>query len=154
MILFLDFDGVLHPQPSPDEELFCRAPQLWSLLRSCPTVEIVFSTSWRHMYGFNELVSFVTAGGGKELAQRFIGTTPSILQEEGANIAGQYHRRHMECRYWLLGNRLESKAWLALDDDARTFPANSANLFLVDSATGLTDSNVDLIIDLIRNKAG
>lgn len=34
MILFLDFDGVLHPVPSTDTGMFCRAPILWNLMRA------------------------------------------------------------------------------------------------------------------------
>jgi hypothetical protein len=102
------------------------------------------------MYGWEDLVALVTTGGGEEFVGRFIGTTPSILQEEGANIAGLFYRRHMECRLWLSGNNLANKAWLALDDDARAFPPDSANLYLTDSSTGLTELDIDLVMEQVR----
>ena len=46
MILFLDFDGVLHPQPN-DGAQFSNAPRVWELLARHPEVSIVFSTGWR-----------------------------------------------------------------------------------------------------------
>ena len=46
MILFLDFDGVLHPN-SDDSEHFSCAPLLWELLRRHPDVRVVLSTGWR-----------------------------------------------------------------------------------------------------------
>ena len=51
MILFLDFDGVLHPE-GEDHILnggadFCFLPRLETLLREFPFVKIVISSSWR-----------------------------------------------------------------------------------------------------------
>jgi hypothetical protein len=82
-ILFLDFDGVLHPiqRSEPD---FCRLELLWKILRACPDVEVVFSTSWRKIYSPDEIIEFVTFGGGEDMAHRFIGSTPSIVTEVGA----------------------------------------------------------------------
>ena len=48
MILFLDFDGVLHPEPcDEDGEPFCNLPALEAILRDFPAVEIVISSMWR-----------------------------------------------------------------------------------------------------------
>jgi histidinol phosphatase-like enzyme len=48
MILFLDFDGVLHEDPCFDEaRLFECAPGLAQALEPFPEVRIVLSTSWR-----------------------------------------------------------------------------------------------------------
>lgn len=47
MILFLDFDGVLHTEhddgPTPDESVFCHLPRFEAVMRDFPTVEIVIS---------------------------------------------------------------------------------------------------------------
>ena len=58
-MLFLDFDGVLHPEDvhrragnspyigSPSGHvLFEHAPLLAAVLRPCPDIRIVLSTSW------------------------------------------------------------------------------------------------------------
>ncbi|MFZ3000646.1 MAG: HAD domain-containing protein [Undibacterium umbellatum] len=48
MILFLDFDGVLHPEPCYDKtQLFSCLPRLEAILRDFPTVQIVISSTWR-----------------------------------------------------------------------------------------------------------
>lgn len=48
MFLFLDFDGVLHPETNAAVE-FCSAPLFWRVLREAPAIEVVFSTSWREL---------------------------------------------------------------------------------------------------------
>lgn len=57
MILFLDFDGVLHPDAAflvkgrptlkAEGQLFMWAPLLVDVLADFPEVQIVLSTSWR-----------------------------------------------------------------------------------------------------------
>jgi hypothetical protein len=48
MILFLDFDGVLHPAPQPGqggEERFISLPLLEKVLRALPHVDVVISSA-------------------------------------------------------------------------------------------------------------
>ena len=71
MILFLDFDGVLHPQPN-DGAQFSNAPRVWELLARHPEVSIVFSTGWRFEHTLAALRQFATQQGGEHLADRFI----------------------------------------------------------------------------------
>lgn len=154
MILFLDFDGVLHPtlRGEPD---FSRLPFLWKILRACPHVEIVFSTSWREIYRPDEMVEFVTKGGGEDLTHRFIGTTPERLAEQGAFIykAGHtYHKRHIECELWLIGNKQTDRPWLAIDDIAHWFPPNSPNLYLIDGKLAMTETDAEKIIKKLQKE--
>jgi len=74
----LDFDGVLHPEPSDATEVFCRAPFLWEILEAHPNVDVVFSTSWRELFPVEVLVDFATRKGGEHLAGRFLGATPCL----------------------------------------------------------------------------
>ena len=46
MILFLDFDGVLHPEPSLAKDAFCRLPLIEEILQDFPQVQIVVSSAW------------------------------------------------------------------------------------------------------------
>ena len=80
MILFLDFDGVLHPFQARDEGYFCCVPHLLEILRQHPEIRVVFSTSWRGEFPFPRLVEFVTADGRENLAHRFIDSTPYLSQ--------------------------------------------------------------------------
>lgn len=140
MVLFLDFDGVLHPERGA-AELFSRVQVLWRILRACPLVEVVFSTSWREFHRFEELLEFVTHGGGEDLAARFIGMTPVTLSGT---------TRATECREWLRSNGKESQRWLALDDVDDGF--SPQNLYFVDRRTGITDLDVDPLVErLLKN---
>jgi hypothetical protein len=46
-ILFLNFDGVLHPPHAERDQLFCQRHLLWAVVDTCHDVEVVFSTTWR-----------------------------------------------------------------------------------------------------------
>lgn len=138
-ILFLDFDGVLHPV-GRDAERFCRVELLWQLLRACPLADVVFSTSWRESYTFEQMLEFVTYGGGEDLADRFVGMTPIL--DPAAN-------REAECLAWLRASGSEPRRWLALDDAAHWF--ETPNLYLVDQRTGLTTDDVETIAERLWN---
>lgn len=144
-ILFLDFDGVLHPDFARGTALFSARPLLWQLLDECPYLEVVFSTSWREIHPVDELIQFVTAGGGEHLAARFIGTTPSIVAERGANIT-QCYRRESEIKRWLLGNGQIHRLWIALDDFKEYFSPDCPNLIAIDHITGLKPEHMEVLI--------
>ncbi|HUX62225.1 HAD domain-containing protein [Sulfuricella sp.] len=151
MILFLDFDGVLHPEnPNRPEDFSCR-PYLWQILRACPTVEVVFSTQWRDIHTVDDLVEFATQGGGEDLAHRFVGGTPLIggATSQGAVMhhAVPFYRREMECRLWLSDNGQQGRPWLALDDFDAYFTPACPMLYLVDHRTGLTEADVTVLIE-------
>jgi hypothetical protein len=147
MILFLDFDGVLHPlmRHEPD---FCRLPLFWKILRACPDASVVLSTSWREIYRPEEIIEFATYGGGEDLTHRFIGSNPSVVREPGAYIAGRVYKREEQCLEWLRANGGKQQPWLALDDMAFWFRGD--NLYLVNAQTGLTDADVAAIIQRIN----
>lgn len=144
MILFLDFDGVLHAELGDQDTVLCRVDLIWQILRTFPNVNVVFSTSWREVYPFDELLNFVTYGGGEDLAHRFIGSTP-ILDDEGI-----YGRRDIEIERWVAANNYTGP-WIALDDMETLFNGGNNNLHLVNPDTGLTDEDVSDIAVKIRN---
>jgi len=143
MILFLDFDGVTHPQKNRDEDPFCRVELLWEILRACPEVRVVFSTSWRDDYDFDIMLDFVTYGGGEDLSARFVGITPNLEGE------GHYGRRDLEIQGWLDANGY-SGLWLAIDDMPELFSFGHPNLYVVSGEHGLTDADVLAIIGKIK----
>ena len=138
MLLFLDFDGVLHPNSGRDEGVFCYASRLWQILRACPEVKVVFTTSWREYFSFEDMIAFVTHGGGENLATRFIGKTPVHKD------VGDLPRRDIEIQSWLEENEY-SCSWLAIDDMPKMFNGHP-NLYIVAGHQGLTDTDVMLII--------
>lgn len=143
MILFLDFDGVLHPVGGK-AEVFCRVSLLWRLLRSCPEAQVVFSTSWREAYPLDYLIDFATSNGGEDLAHRFIGSTPVPEYAEDDPV-----NRLSECEAWLQENGHTTTPWLAIDDKSEWF-SDSPNLYLVDHTMGLQDQDIEKIIFQIR----
>jgi hypothetical protein len=144
VILFQDFDGVLHAIGG-GKGPFTHVHLLWKLLRARPEIEVVFSTSWRETYPQDVLVGFCTANGGEDLAHRFVGQTPRQRSEAGSYVAGPKHVRHAEIALWLCEHG-EGRPWVALDDDPIVFPPGCENLVLVDPLKGLQQQDVDEVL--------
>lgn len=66
MLLFLDFDGVLHPfarlpdRPATESEPFVYLARLESVLREHPHVRLVISSDWRKHHTLAELRLFLS----------------------------------------------------------------------------------------------
>lgn len=71
MLLFLDFDGVLHPRAA-GENLFVHIPRIERVLSDFPAVQVVISSSWREVTPLHELQAIFSEG----MRLRIIGTTP------------------------------------------------------------------------------
>ena len=132
MILFLDFDGVLHPDPCTDAaRLFEHAPRLAQALSGFLDVALVLSTAWRQTRPYDELLALLPP----ELRQRTIGTTPNFSDFAALAALIPYHRQ-AECTHWLRHNRLEGEAWLALDDRPAWFAPYCENLIACHPQSG------------------
>lgn len=132
MILFVDFDGVLHPDPCPEaRRLFEHAPRLAGLLEGFPEVCIVLSTSWRNGRSIDELVGPLAP----PLRARVIGVTPTFGQFVAAPRLVPY-RRQAECQQWLVEHGQQDRPWLALDDRASGFEPYCDRLIECDSRRG------------------
>lgn len=131
LYLFLDFDGVLHPEGVGPELEFCHLQGFEDLMRQYPQVRIVFSSSWRLHLPFEKLISFFS----NDLQSRIVGATPYLQEYESS----QGHRQR-ECERWLASNA-PGAAWLALDDRASYFDAVCPQLVLLphihEGGTGL-----------------
>ncbi len=128
-MLYLDFDGVLHPesvyrQPgkggpyladAPGHALFEHAEMLEAVLLPYPDVRIVLSTSWVQAYG----------GSVAKVARRL---TPDLR----ARVVGATYQNGMDADEWrqasrgmqILSDVLHRKPrdWIALDDDYLDWP--------------------------------
>jgi hypothetical protein len=137
VIVFLDFDGVLHPDPCHDvTRLFENAPRLALALIDFPRVVLVLSTAWRQGATYEQLLVLLP----QPLRERVIGVTPNFGDFSSAAALIPY-RRQAECMRWLLQNRLQGEAWLALDDRASEFTPYCENLIECDPQSGF-DANV------------
>lgn len=134
MILFVDFDGVLHPQNKG--AVFTCTSVLWAILRLHPELRVVISSSWRWDRSLENMKRLMTANGGEDLAGRIVGATPKLRHTIYAGC------RQLECEAWLKSNGLSEMAWLALDDMPELFDSGTPHLYLVDSRYGLMDADV------------
>lgn len=136
MILFLDFDGVLHPEgeghlPSDGTD-FCFLPRLEALLREFPHVRIVISSMWRERLSHDELRALFAP----DIAARIVGATPPPRRD----VAGYAHaRREGEICEWLAANGGVEQPWVALDDAEWQFDRHLTRLVVCGSFTGFDD---------------
>ena len=116
MILFLDFDGVLHPSDvylkkgrpvlDGDGELFMWIPQLIEVLTPYPNVKIVLSTNWVRVRGFTR----VRRALPEVLRERVIGATWHSA------IAIWYDKATRFQQIERYVGRANVQQWLAIDD--------------------------------------
>lgn len=124
-ILFLDYDGVLHPsavyrrsgedvvlEPA-GHDLFEWAGILTSLLEPYPAIRLILATSWVWNLGFDATVARLPV----ELQSRVVGATwqASLDQDEWA-----YLPRFEQIL--LAAQSRELSRWLAVDDDNDCWP--------------------------------
>lgn len=74
MIIFLDFDGVLHPSPSGYQGIFCHLERFETVMREHPYIRIVISSSWRETYPWDVCTGIFST----DVQGRIIGMTPTI----------------------------------------------------------------------------
>ncbi len=137
MLLFLDFDGVLHPQydgvPTPVGEVFCHLSRFEEIMRDFPSVEIVISSTWRNQFTLEELRSRFSP----DIAARIIGMTPQAEHADGNYLPT---RREAEILDWLTTAGRTDAAWIALDDAAWQFDKHRERLVTCTWYVGLNDA--------------
>jgi len=132
-LLFLDFDGVLHPNLCREDVHFCRMPLLTALFDSVGNdLRVVISSSWRHHHTYDELLALLP----DSVAQRFIGAT-------GTAFIGK-HARYQEIQAFLSDYRGWTD-WRTLDDSAWEFPEHCPELIRCDGAIGLTEREIERV---------
>ncbi len=142
MILFLDFDGVLHPDRASVDELFCRIGLLQDWLRVRPGVDVVISSSWREARPIAELRSFFD----DDLQGRVVGVTPNLKIGDWAEVDGEFpparFGRQLEVLQWLRTSNEPWRTWAALDDQAWMFRPMEPKLVVCDPTVGLKAENL------------
>lgn len=126
VILFLDFDGVVHhffPLPVEDERqnaYFYYLPALEKVIREfLPLLEIkiVISSSWRKLHSLDKLREPFS----EDIRPLVISTTPDL---------GTY-LRFEEITQWLAANDIVDE-WIALDDTPSIF-SDTSNLIVCEN---------------------
>ena len=130
MILFVDFDGTLHPSWTFHEGAqrvtakpytgpwLVEAPTLEGILRPyLPRLEIVISSLWARTNGLGTAQAMLPT----TLAERVVGSVWTTTESCGDT---QPLTRYDAIRAWLDQHRPKHVMWLALDDDDRGWPAH------------------------------
>ncbi len=137
-ILFLDFDGVLHPAGSRrNVGDLAQLPLLENLLRepAYAAVRIVISSTWREAYPLDRLRALFSA----DIRTRVVGATP-VLDEYDSD-----YNRYEEIKAWLEAHP-QIERWVALDDDVEGFPSHRrSKVVFTQSSVGLTEESVVLL---------
>jgi hypothetical protein len=153
LILFLDFDGVLHPDPCPSRRrLFEHANRLARVVEEYPEVAVVLSTSWRINHSFVDLLLPLP----RTLRSRVLGITPRFGDFTPASRLVPY-RRHAECEQWLRQHQLSDAPWLALDDRPGWFAPYCDNLIECDPTRGFDEivcARLSSVLQMTRERQG
>jgi hypothetical protein len=137
IILFLDFDGVLHPDPPTIEApLFCRAVLLQQFLLQHRGLSVVVSSTWRKTRTLTQL-----QGLFPDWSDRVVGVTSESIE---ANYARQF-----ECEEWMRKNADPWTPWVALDDRSWNFRPFERRLVLVERGTGLTPNDLERLSNFV-----
>ncbi len=134
MIIFLDFDGVLHPEPCQLAGELCHVPRFESVLRDFPSVRVVISSAWRLNQDLDTLRSYFSP----DIAERIIGVTPSWKQLD--DDAPSYERQ-AEVEAWLRRHASPWDGFVVLDDRPWLFSPFYAPLVKCVRSTGLDDES-------------
>ncbi len=147
-VLFLDFDGVLHPadvwlepdgrmrlgDQSAGHVLFEHAPLLADILAPHEDVKIVLSTSWVSGLGFEQALARLPTA----LSKKVIGATfDAAIHGKGFGDIARGYQVQGDAQKRRVTN------WAALDDDARDWPEDEVErLIQTDPLLGLASPDV------------
>ena len=136
VILFLDFDGVLHSIGGVStRQRMQKLPLLEALLREpgMASVGIVVSSTWRMVHSAAQLRSLFAP----DMRERMAGCTPQ-LQSHGTR-----YPRSEEIAAWLAAHPAV-RSWVALDDQRGAFaPELYSHLVITDGQAALTPRDID-----------
>jgi hypothetical protein len=148
-VIFLDFDGVLHPQGCAERDHFCFLPNFSEALKLADPFQrapIVISSLWRHHCTLKQIRKYFP----EDIAAQIVGVTPYMTDADarevtdwaqyGGNQSKTCHRQR-EVIMWMNAHS-PSGNWLAIDDRASYFHKNTPNLFLVPKLVYQGDSGI------------
>ncbi len=147
LLLYLDFDGVLHHHnvlwhpkqgaylaAAPQYRLFQHLSLLEQLLSPYPQIRIVLSTAWARVYGCSAAAKRLQPA----LRNRVLGATfHSRMHEQ------EFLSQSRGMQVWADVVRRKPRDWLALDDDTMDWPPWCQNKLIATHDTeGISDPGV------------
>jgi len=136
-LLFLDFDGVLHPSHLAGESPFNRAHLLEETL-ALFSPKIVISSSWRFTHNLERLQKIIP----ESISSLIIATT-------GSAVIGK-HPRFTEIQNYL--QSYGPADWKALDDSYWEFPSNCKELIRCNPNTGISPKEIMRLRNWLTNE--
>lgn len=131
--LFLDFDGVCHPEGCLSARLFEKLPNIEAFLREHPNIDVVISSSWRSFRSLSEMRKHFSP----DIAPRVVGVTPQSPRNLTTGMTSAVPKvRELECLQWLQACNAPSSPWVAIDDQPGLFTTGCANLVVTSSHRG------------------
>lgn len=140
MIIFLDIDGVLHPNSGSALFVSSCMQVLEDILLNDLSVEIVITSSWREEKSLSEIKALL----GQCIGSHVIGHTPIIDDPFLKNV--RYH----EVMQYLESIDNPIRRWIAIDDEPGNYPSDSPVIF-TDRRKGLTPDDGIKIKQLISS---
>jgi hypothetical protein len=138
--MFLDIDGVLHPEGVMAPAYFQHLSRLEDVLRRHPTVDVVISSTWRESHTLAKL----KCRFAEDIASQVIDTTPTA-PDQTLPVSLRAYRRQAEIETWLRRHQRVWEDWIAIDDKPWLFRPFCPNLIVIPGQTGLTDEHCRLI---------
>ena len=128
VILFLDFDGVVHERDAGRSGLrrYEFLPRIENVLRDFPEVVVVVSSDWR-MPVPDWSARWARARVSADLRSRVIGAVPDLGEEDQA-----VGRRRREAEAYLRDNGMHGSQWIALDDNVTIWGPADSRLLVCD----------------------
>ena len=139
LVLFLDIDGVLHPEGVGADLEFYHLDNFQTVLRQFPAVRVVVSSTWRLSMSLEVLRHHFAV----DIQNRIVGVTPDLR-----SIHPPPGLRQRECKSWIERN-CPGSSWLAIDDRKSYFDDDCPFLFLIphvyDGGVGLDAEQAELL---------
>lgn len=130
-VLFLDFDGVLHPASTGHGDFFSKAPLLAETLGPAE-IPVIVSSSWRFTHTLHHLKNKV----------------PPLLSSKVVDVTGPAfigkHARHQEILAYLSAHP-QYTDWRALDDSYWEFPNPCKELIKCNPNSGIGSQEVKVL---------
>ena len=145
--LFLDIDGVLHPEHCHESRHFCCLPAIEYVLRSAPNWDVVITSTWRLQVPLNGL----RARFSPDVANRIIDVTAQFKSLKNVPDTLQAFEREAECNAWLRTNDRVVFPWMAIDDRSWLYRPFNRSVFLVDGKTGMTEADAEALVERLRS---
>ena len=150
MIVFVDFDGVLHPETlQGGTTLISRLPLVEEVVRKYFGVELVISSAWRLRYPDAELAATtLRIRFAPDIAPRVVGVTPDhkTLDARDSPDGLSSFTRHWVCEAWMRAHRPPGTRWMALDDRSYLFRPFCNNLMALDKYEAFTAAHQELFL--------